>query len=62
MKRYLVFAFDQYYPCGGWSDFKGDFDYHGDALALANRLKRDNDYVSVVDTGVSPPDVAYIGD
>ncbi len=26
MKRYLLFKFDQYYPSGGWKDFKGAFD------------------------------------
>jgi len=25
MKRYLLFAFDHYYPAGGWSDFRGSF-------------------------------------
>lgn len=26
MKRFLLFAFDTYYPSGGWSDFVGAFD------------------------------------
>lgn len=26
MKRYLVFAYDNYYPGGGWYDFKGAYD------------------------------------
>jgi len=26
MKRFLVFAYEQYYPRGGWGDFVGDFD------------------------------------
>lgn len=26
MKRYLAFAGNTYYPCGGWGDFVGDFD------------------------------------
>lgn len=26
MKRYLLFAGDDYYPLGGWEDFQGDFD------------------------------------
>jgi hypothetical protein len=25
MKRYLLFAGDQYYPSGGWRDFRGSF-------------------------------------
>lgn len=26
MKRYLLFAGDQYYPSGGWHDLSGEFD------------------------------------
>jgi len=26
MRRYLLFAGDQYYPAGGWHDFQGSFD------------------------------------
>ncbi len=26
MKRYLLFIGHDYYPCGGWDDFVGDFD------------------------------------
>lgn len=25
VQRYLVFAGDQYYPSGGWNDFKGSY-------------------------------------
>jgi len=25
IKRYLLFAFDEYYPNGGWNDLKGSF-------------------------------------
>lgn len=25
LKRFLVFMGSEYYPCGGWLDFKGDF-------------------------------------
>lgn len=32
MKRFALFACDQYYPCGGWDDFKGSFDSVHDAL------------------------------
>ncbi len=30
-RRFLLFAFDQYYPHGGWSDFEGSFDTLGEA-------------------------------
>lgn len=26
MKRYLLFKGVDYYPSGGWEDFKGDYD------------------------------------
>ncbi len=26
MKRYWLFGYDQYYPCGGMNDFRGDYD------------------------------------
>ncbi len=32
MKRFLVFGYDDYYPCGGWDDFDGCFDTLEDAL------------------------------
>lgn len=34
MKRYALFAGHNYYPCGGWDDFKGSFDTPEEALAL----------------------------
>ena len=33
MKRYALFTGDDYYPRGGWDDFKGSFDTVEDALA-----------------------------
>jgi len=35
MKRFLLFGGDQYYPQGGWQDFKGDFTTEKDALREA---------------------------
>jgi hypothetical protein len=35
MKRYLVFAWDDYYPAGGWGDFVGAFDDLDAAKACA---------------------------
>ena len=32
LKQYLVFAYDRYYPGGGWSDFKGSFDTEEEAV------------------------------
>jgi len=33
MKQYLLFSFDNYYPSGGFNDYKKDFDSHEEALS-----------------------------
>jgi hypothetical protein len=48
MKRFLVFAFDGYYPDGGWDDFHGDYDTLREAETAAHSAYRD--YYHVVDT------------
>jgi hypothetical protein len=35
MKRFLLFAGDQYYPSGGWQDFKKSFDTALEAVRAA---------------------------
>ncbi len=35
LKRYLLFAYQDYYPSGGWDDFKDSFDI----LEAANKVK-----------------------
>lgn len=37
MKRYLLFAGDQYYPRGGMYDLRGDFDTLEEAVEVASR-------------------------
>lgn len=39
MKRYLAFAGDNYYPDGGWEDFRGDFDTCEEAVAAVKNYK-----------------------
>jgi hypothetical protein len=51
MKRYLLFAFDDYYPCGGWKDYRGNFDSIVEALESALRY-HSNDNYQVVDSYV----------
>lgn len=41
MKRFLVFAGDDYYPTGGWDDFVGDCDTLAEATALVEKRHRD---------------------
>lgn len=38
MKRYLVFAYESYYPGGGWSDFSKSFNDCLEAIAHADSL------------------------
>ena len=42
MKRYAVFAFDTYYPGGGWSDFVTSHDSVAAATAAATASGRDH--------------------
>ena len=52
MKRYLLFVFDAYYPSGGWSDFRGDFDFEEQAREAMRTLQvqyLDKDYAQIVD-------------
>lgn len=37
LKAYLVFAGDDYYPAGGWDDFKADVDTYKEAVEIARR-------------------------
>jgi len=51
MKRYLVFAGYDYYPSGGWKDFKKGFDIYREALeycAGSTEVKY-FDFVHIVD-------------
>jgi hypothetical protein len=50
MKRFLVFAYDGYYPTGGWGDFVKDFNTEEEALEEAKKTK--NDIIEIVDTEI----------
>lgn len=54
MNRFMVFAYNQYYPCGGWDDFYGSCADWDEADRDARRLiARDGDrydYAQIVDT------------
>lgn len=78
MKRYLVFAYMNYYPNGGWDDLSGSFDTIPEALAHLNdvldrdaqRAKRDawpdgKPYPQAGGAGFSDPfdlDTGYVVD
>jgi hypothetical protein len=52
-KRYLLFATDQYYPCGGWDDFVDSFADLEEAKAEAerqcSRIKYPRDFAQIID-------------
>lgn len=52
MKRYLLFAIDQYYPGGGREDFVNDFDSAEDAKTVGDAMVERGacTWVQVVDT------------
>lgn len=50
MKRYLLFAGDDYYPGGGWDDFMGSFDTIEECQAFGTDTKRGFDWYQIVDT------------
>jgi hypothetical protein len=51
MKRYLLFAYDRYYPSGGMNDFVGDFDTLDELkIAAKNKDVKYYDYIKYLDT------------
>lgn len=55
MKRFLVFAYNQYQPSGGWHDLWGMFDVIADAeIAARSAIRRGAvrtfDFAHIVDT------------
>jgi hypothetical protein len=52
MKRYLLFAFCQYYPTGGWNDLRGDYGTLKKAREMAAKLGG-YDWYQIVDTKIN---------
>jgi hypothetical protein len=56
-KRYIVFAYNQYYPSGGWNDYQGSYETVDEAKAAAKNLREGNfalhgweyEYTQIVD-------------
>jgi len=48
-KRYLLFAYDTYYPGGGLSDLKASFDTIDEAVEKARRNYYNRDFYSLYD-------------
>ena len=50
MERYLLFAWDQYYPMGGFNDLVGDYESEELAREQWEIKKSHSDYGQIVDT------------
>ena len=62
IKRFLVFTYDEYYPTGGWNDFRGSFETEQEIFNLCKRSTHGNirfngdkdiygkEYLMIVDT------------
>jgi len=48
MKRYALFAYNRYYPGGGWFDFVNTFDSIEEAVTFATS-PRTRDYIQIID-------------
>lgn len=51
MKRYLVFAYDAFYPVGGEGDYVGEFFSLTEAFAAAKATNRDDFDILDIHTG-----------
>jgi hypothetical protein len=51
VKRFVVFAYGNYYPAGGWSDYTGSYDTVEEAREAARyqREENRNDWTDIVD-------------
>lgn len=49
MKQYLLFAGYEYYPAGGWDDFKGDFDTTVEAIQALAAMEYRGDWWQIID-------------
>lgn len=47
--RFLLFAGDHYYPCGGWHDFRGSFDTIGELNSYAKGINDKFDWMHAID-------------
>lgn len=48
-RRFLVFAGDNYYPAGGWSDLFGTFDTRAEAEAAAAKADGETQWSEIID-------------
>lgn len=51
LKRYLLFAFNDYYPAGGWDDFVESFDTIDEAKSMFMTTNKDLGHIFDGDIG-----------
>ncbi len=49
MNRFLLFDGDNYYPCGGWGDFRGAYDTLDEAIKAAESCEQSFSWWHIVD-------------
>lgn len=49
VKRFVLFASDDYYPAGGWDDFRGSYDTADEARAAGQEFERKGMSAHIVD-------------
>lgn len=49
LRRYLLFTFYDYYPCGGWGDFDGSFNSVEEAKEFAKSKNHHIDNIEIID-------------
>lgn len=50
MEKFILFAYYQYYPCGGLSDIIGIYNSKDEFDAALNNLRKCYDYVEALNT------------
>jgi hypothetical protein len=55
VKRYVVFACQEYYPAGGWDDFIASFDTEAEAETCEAEQRQQHDWVQIIDMETGDP-------
>jgi hypothetical protein len=58
--RYMLFAGDSYYPCGGMEDFRGRFDTMAELVVNIGRADWFNVYDIVRGVTIDGPDIRWM--
>ena len=59
--KYFLFAYSEFYPRGGWNDFKGEFSELLDALKAVANIDSGVEYWHIVEAGKGAAGIAAAG-